>query len=328
MGVNPVPDPELLDIPDAIHNRIILPWEKRNLSGRPKKSRILSVVEKRKLHSCSKCGKKGRKKTTCPKPSSNTNKPAKKAQSCSICKKEGHSKLKCPDKPHKPILIDMDKEKVDGPANEDTIVPTTLVQRGWQNFVSVLADANVSLVKEFYASMIPEPVKKGSVVFVRDIPFMINATKINAHFGTSNYPQFRKGYRSRHNTKSSLVMALRGTYDSVWEHGHLLKQSELPQELAFWNLFNTFSLLPTTHGTTVSKPRADLLSCIQDQTKIDIGQVIMKAILEATLINMHPQVKPGSMIFPSLITVLLKKEEVPEITIDEIKINPMGDLNK
>ncbi|KAK2660095.1 hypothetical protein Ddye_006628 [Dipteronia dyeriana] len=148
--------------------------------------------------------------------------------------------------------------------------------------------ANVSLVKEFYASMIPKAVKEGGAILVRDIQVMINATKINAHLGMTNYPQFRKGYKSRHNTRSSLAMALRGTDDGEWEHGNLIKQSELPQKLTFWNLFNTFSLLPTTHKTLVSEPIADLLSCIQDQTKIDIGQFIMKAILEAASINVHP----------------------------------------
>ncbi|KAK3230107.1 hypothetical protein Dsin_001988 [Dipteronia sinensis] len=54
MGVNPVPDPEFWDIPDAIRNRIVLPWKKKILPGRPKKLRIPSAGEKRKLQSCSK----------------------------------------------------------------------------------------------------------------------------------------------------------------------------------------------------------------------------------------------------------------------------------
>ncbi|KAK3193816.1 hypothetical protein Dsin_025126 [Dipteronia sinensis] len=48
MGVNPVPDPEFWDIPDAIRNCIVLPWKKKNLPGRPKKLRIPSAGEKRK----------------------------------------------------------------------------------------------------------------------------------------------------------------------------------------------------------------------------------------------------------------------------------------
>ncbi|KAK2661083.1 hypothetical protein Ddye_007616 [Dipteronia dyeriana] len=115
MGVNPVSDPEFWDIPDAIRNRNVLPYEKNNLSGRPNKLRIPSAGEKRKLHYYSKCGKKGHKKNTCQEPSSSTNKPAKKARSCSICKKEGHKRLKCPDKPPEPILINMEEQKIDGP---------------------------------------------------------------------------------------------------------------------------------------------------------------------------------------------------------------------
>ncbi|KAK2633771.1 hypothetical protein Ddye_028563 [Dipteronia dyeriana] len=115
MGVNPVPNLEFWDIPDAIQNRIVLSWEKKNLPGRPKKLRIPSVGEKRNLHSCSKCGKKGHKKNNCPESSSITNKPAKRARSCNICKKDGHNRLKCPDKPPEPILIDMDEQKAGGP---------------------------------------------------------------------------------------------------------------------------------------------------------------------------------------------------------------------
>ncbi|KAK2656142.1 hypothetical protein Ddye_009194 [Dipteronia dyeriana] len=58
MGVNPVPDPEFWNIPHVIRNSIVLSWEKKKLPGRPKKFKIPSAGEKRKLHSCSKCGKK------------------------------------------------------------------------------------------------------------------------------------------------------------------------------------------------------------------------------------------------------------------------------
>ena len=114
MAVNPVPDPEFWDIPDAIRNRIVLPWKRKNLPGRPKKLRIPSAGEKRKLPSCSKCGKKGHNKTTCPEPSSSTCKPAKKARACGICKKEGHNRLTCPDKPPEPTLIDTDEQNAAG----------------------------------------------------------------------------------------------------------------------------------------------------------------------------------------------------------------------
>ncbi|KAK3221336.1 hypothetical protein Dsin_008361 [Dipteronia sinensis] len=58
MGVNPVLNPEYWDISDAIRTRTVLLWKKNNLQGRPKKLMISSAGEKRKLRSCSKCGKK------------------------------------------------------------------------------------------------------------------------------------------------------------------------------------------------------------------------------------------------------------------------------
>ena len=116
MAVNPVPDPESWDIPDAIRNHIVLLWKKKKLLGRPKKLRIPSAEEKRKLQSCSKCGKKGHNKSACLEPSSSTSKPAKKPRSCGICKKKGHNKLKCPNKPLEPTLTDTNEENAVGSA--------------------------------------------------------------------------------------------------------------------------------------------------------------------------------------------------------------------
>ncbi|KAK3226064.1 hypothetical protein Dsin_005926 [Dipteronia sinensis] len=81
MAVNPVPKPETWDIPDAVRDRIVLPWLKRKQPGRPKKSRTPSAGEKRKKQTCSNCGEKGHNKKRCRKPSSspNTSKPVKKS---------------------------------------------------------------------------------------------------------------------------------------------------------------------------------------------------------------------------------------------------------
>ncbi|KAK3230158.1 hypothetical protein Dsin_002039 [Dipteronia sinensis] len=106
MSVNPVPDPEYWDIPDAIRTLTLLPWKKKNLPGRPKKLRIPSAGEKESYNLVQSVEKKGHNKITCPEPSSSTCKPAKKTRTCSIYKKEGHNRLKCPDKPPEPTLID------------------------------------------------------------------------------------------------------------------------------------------------------------------------------------------------------------------------------
>ncbi|KAK2659470.1 hypothetical protein Ddye_006003 [Dipteronia dyeriana] len=84
----------------------------KNLLRRPKKLRIPSAGEKRKVQSCSKCGQKGHNKKTCLEASCGSPcKPANKARTCTICKKECHNRLNCPDKPTDPTFIDTDKAK-------------------------------------------------------------------------------------------------------------------------------------------------------------------------------------------------------------------------
>ncbi|KAK3229730.1 hypothetical protein Dsin_001611 [Dipteronia sinensis] len=46
MNVNHVPKPETWDIPDAVRDCIVLPWEIKKKSGKPKKSRTPSAREK------------------------------------------------------------------------------------------------------------------------------------------------------------------------------------------------------------------------------------------------------------------------------------------
>ncbi|KAK3218601.1 hypothetical protein Dsin_012571 [Dipteronia sinensis] len=104
MAMNPVPKPEVWDITDYVHNRVILPWKKKRLTGRPKKNQTLSVGEKRKQQTCGNCGRKRHNKKSCRNPSRSTEKPTKKPRTCTVCKKEGHNKLKCPDRDNTPDL--------------------------------------------------------------------------------------------------------------------------------------------------------------------------------------------------------------------------------
>jgi hypothetical protein len=77
MSVNPVPEPEAWDIGDDVRNRVVLPWKKKRLTGRPKKNRMPSVGEKRKQQTCGNCGHKGHNKKSCSNPSCSTGKPEK-----------------------------------------------------------------------------------------------------------------------------------------------------------------------------------------------------------------------------------------------------------
>ncbi|KAK3204506.1 hypothetical protein Dsin_018552 [Dipteronia sinensis] len=79
MNVNHVPKPKTWDILDAVRDCIVLLWEIKKQSGRPKKSKTPYAGEKRKLQTCLNCGQKGYTKKSCLKPLSTTTKPAKKS---------------------------------------------------------------------------------------------------------------------------------------------------------------------------------------------------------------------------------------------------------
>ena len=208
-----------------------------------------------------------------------------------------------------------------------TSVPEIVVQRGWGDFVKAPGMSNATVVKEFYASMDPDKVKKGGAVLVRDVEVRITPGKINSHFNTLNYDDLSSGFTASNLMKSALAKALRGTEDDRWDSKHELKQSQLPHLLAFWNIFLAYSLMPALHRTTLGEDRARLLYCFFAETRIDIGHVIHNAIIDAGRINVRPDAKLRPIIFPSLITALLKKEGVPDLNTDDIRSNTMGDLN-
>ncbi|KAI9185089.1 hypothetical protein LWI28_004048 [Acer negundo] len=68
----------------------------------------------------------------------------------------------------------------------------------------------MTLIKEFYASMDPDVVKKGGPVLVRDHEFKISVKMINAHFSTPNFVDLSKGYEGVDVPKTEQLLALRG----------------------------------------------------------------------------------------------------------------------
>ncbi|KAK0579503.1 hypothetical protein LWI29_027225 [Acer saccharum] len=107
-----------------------------------------------------------------------------------------------------------------------TSVPEIVLQRRWGDFVKAPRMSNATVVKELYASMDSEKVKKGGQ---------------SCGFTASNL------------MKPALAKALHGTEDDRWDIKHELKQSQLPHLLAFWNIFLAHSLMPALHRTTLGE---------------------------------------------------------------------------
>ncbi|KAI9178437.1 hypothetical protein LWI28_026463 [Acer negundo] len=89
--------------------------------------------------------------------------------------------------------------------------------------------------------------------------------------------------------RGSLVLAkmLRGIEDDRWKSKHELNQSELPQLLEFWNIFLSFSLLPTLHRTTLGTELGfddedEDYEAVSDGSKLDTVLSMVKEIKEWT----------------------------------------------
>ncbi|KAI9194376.1 hypothetical protein LWI28_005423 [Acer negundo] len=121
---------------------------------------------------------------------------------------------------------------------------------------------------------------------------------INAHFGTPNFVNLSKGYTCSDVPKSKKLKAFRGLANGRWDE-----------------------------GTTISEFRADIFYSYVTGTKIDIGQVILGVILEVGRISFARGAKPKQIIFPTLITTLLKEDEVEELANDGLRSSTMGNLN-
>ncbi|KAI9201651.1 hypothetical protein LWI28_026820 [Acer negundo] len=109
------------------------------------------------------------------------------------------------------------------------------------------------------------------------------ARMINDHFNTLNYDDINFGYTGNDLLKPTLAKALRGTEDDLWENKHV----EAIRALSFLNIFLSISLLPALHRTTLGEVRASILYCFMAETRIDIGQVIHNAIIDAGRINIY-----------------------------------------
>ena len=210
---------------------------------------------------------------------------------------------------------------------QGTKIPDIVEKRKWQKFVGPSAVSNISLVKEFYASMDPEEVRKGGPVLVRGHEFQITAQKINAHFETPDYVDLDQGFAVCALAKSEKFSALRGHANEGSEEGSELKQSQLPQWLGFMNVFHSFSLAPVLHRTTISEFRMQLLYSYIAGSEIDVGQVALGTIIEAGRLSFVPGAKAKPIIFPALITALLKADGVEELSSDVLRSSPMGSLN-
>ena len=194
---------------------------------------------------------------------------------------------------------------------------------GWRQFVTKPRErANVSIVREFYAGMIPSEFLEGRSVKVRDVDVFVRPDDINRYYGTISHEDLPTGFPKMHIFRlydSTLAASLRREieHSGLWDKHHHLRQSELERDLAFWAVFVSHSLKPTQQRTHTVLDLAQILYCIKHGLQIDVGRLIRLAIGRAG------KTERAVIPFPCLISDLCREAGVPERRGDDLLM--MGD---
>ena len=135
---------------------------------------------------------------------------------------------------------------------------------------------------------------------------LITATKINQWFDTvDDINELVEGlpmheFFEPFNGKLAADLRINGC--PAWNDYRLpLLYNELKIEAAFWYLFFSFSLVPTTHRTQLTCDNARYVFCAKNLILMDVGQIIMKGMFEAG------KSTTGPLPFPCLITHFCKE---------------------
>lgn len=211
---------------------------------------------------------------------------------------------------------------------ESTTIPATINRRNWARFTSTPESYHPSLVREFYASMVPEVFKANGTVWVQGVQVAITSSAINEYLHTVTRPDvfYYDGIPEDTEFDQSLdrvARSLRYDRENVWDPPRThLPHCKLRPELAFWAVFFTHSLVPSTHRTNVSVEVGRLLYAIRKNIDFDVGYFILEAITKA---GCDSRCK---LIFPCLITHFCQRAGIPDANNVEELLKPQGDICK
>ena len=131
------------------------------------------------------------------------------------------------------------------------------------------------------------------VVIVRRVPVVITAELIHEYYGLPPMEDVDDTWPSKYN----LGCALRREGAAGW-NGQRLLRGDLHLESAFWNLFISASLKPSSHTGEIFKEASQILYAIQTGRYIDVAGFIRKEIRGCG------RQTGTSIIFPCLITAM------------------------
>ncbi|GMN27767.1 hypothetical protein TIFTF001_050488 [Ficus carica] len=192
-------------------------------------------------------------------------------------------------------------------------VHSVVTKHNWKQFCTQPANAEVPVVREFYAHHAGEGQRS---VYVRGVQVPIVDYAINRIYGLDDVEDLHQEYAAKA-SGDWLDCALEnvcvpGTTWTVSAKGKLtVPRASLTPQCKVWYHFLKTCLMPSTHVQTVSKGCIILLDSIISGWPIDVGAIIFQSLRTCAT------KKCGSLQFPSLITSLYANSDVPMFDTEE-----------
>ncbi|TYH91214.1 hypothetical protein ES332_A13G101600v1 [Gossypium tomentosum] len=178
----------------------------------------------------------------------------------------------------------------------------------WQRLCDIRQSPDVEVVNEFYANLTPTT---STEVIVSDSSVTLMSETINALFELPNIED--DGYSAMlQDVEWELLQEVLHAFTipkTQWMislHGsHSCQREFLIPVAKVWCYFLRFSLMPSSHGSTISMECMFLLYAILMECSINISKLIVKEIRDCSVKRVR------CAFFPSLITKLCKKVSIP-----------------
>ncbi|KAK5793651.1 hypothetical protein PVK06_034803 [Gossypium arboreum] len=183
-------------------------------------------------------------------------------------------------------------------------VPETL---NWELFCEKRPSVDEELVREFYVNLTSNELTE---VPVHGIKVLITSNAINEFFKLPNFENDEYFSSMSNIEPKNLQEFLKELTvpNSKWTMSkqgiHTCQREYLIPLPKVWFYFIQFSLLPSSHGTTISLERMVLLYFILTRKTIDVGKIILREIQNCVVR------RSGPVYFPFTITILYLKAKI------------------
>ncbi|KAK5775709.1 hypothetical protein PVK06_043641 [Gossypium arboreum] len=177
----------------------------------------------------------------------------------------------------------------------------------WELFCEKRPSVEEELVREFYANLTSSDLTE---VPVREIRVPISSNAINEFFELPNFENDEYSSLIRNIKPENLheileELTIPGSKWTVSKQGiHTYRRESLTPIAKVWFYFIRFSLMSSSHGTTISLDRMVLLYSILTRKTTDAGKIILREMRNCATRRFSPAY------FPFTIKILCLKAEI------------------